>query len=533
MNQFDQLTTAVHNSNLRTVAPCTSCFTSRFTSRLTSHMCATAMLLMTAAIPAAPLHATTQSDAQVPIQPQRQEINDVRKIDEYRAMLRRRLSQLAKIQQLPEIANDQGAVAMLKSEYESIVQTLKSNPITLTRNDFLALELAIEQASTTYAAAFGDISTTDASELEALQKMRSELKQLRDRLLRLVEKTERQSLSNQIVDLETKLAQSPRSEFTVITVSVPPALFVSSSIFEASLPEGASENRAASRKESIGVDEVMSQVQKVLWALQSTVEITRSTFLPDISIAGPAWEVAEARDLLEAKMASIAERVNAVQARIFEQDQRKEIDRQRHLAFEARSCLISIEWKGGTLSELLQACGETRMNVVLVGGEATANAIIPSLTVQDVEPSVFFRALATTPLEDGRTLRVVVTEPAPTNQTSTNSSQPTLADVKATAAERSLPVITISLNGSDARGADDLSSPAASIGTDVYDISAYLKANPGSMEKINDAISTALELSGGIEEIRVRLHEPTGLLFVRGPITQRKAVSQVVQFFTR
>jgi hypothetical protein len=277
----------------------------------------------------------------------------------------------------------------------------------------------------------------------------------------------------------------------------------------------------------------MSQVQKVLWALQSTVEITRSTFLPDISIAGPAWEVAEARDLLEAKMASIAERVNAVQARIFEQDQGKEIDRQRHLAFEARSCLISIEWKGGTLSELLQACGETRMNVVLVGGEATANAIIPSLTVQDVEPSVFFRALATTPLEDGRTLRVVVTEPAPTNQTSTNSSQPTLADVKATAAERSLPVITISLNGSDARGADDLSSPAASIGTDVYDISAYLIANPGSMEKINEAITVALELSGGLSEIKLRLHEPTGLIFVRGPITHRKAVSQVLQMFAK
>jgi hypothetical protein len=422
---------------------------------------------------------------------------------------------------------------MLKSEYESIVQTLKSNPITLTRNDFLALELAIEQASTTYAAAFGDISTTDASELEALQKMRSELKQLRDRLLRLVEKTERQSLSNQIVDLETKLAQSPRSEFTVITVSVPPALFVSSSIFEASLPEGASENRAASRKESIGVDEVMSQVHKVLWALQSTVEITRSTFLPDISIAGPAWEVAEARDLLEAKMASIAERVNAVQARIFEQDQRKEIDRQRHLAFEARSCLISIEWKGGTLSELLQACGETRMNVVLVGGEATANAIIPSLTVQDVEPSVFFRALATTPLEDGRSLSVVITEPTPMKTGSEDGKQRALGEAEVAAAERALPIITIAIDSTESDHAGGGAVAAPSIGTDVYDISAYLIANPGSMEKINDAISTALELSGGIEEIRVRLHEPTGLLFVRGPITQRKAVSQVVQFFTR
>lgn len=533
MNQFDQLTTAVHNSNLRTVAPCTSCFTSRFTSRLTSHMCATAMLLMTAAIPAAPLHATTQSDAQVPIQPQRQEINDVRKIDEYRAMLRRRLSQLAKIQQLPEIANDQGAVAMLKSEYESIVQTLKSNPITLTRNDFLALELAIEQASTTYAAAFGDISTTDASELEALQKMRSELKQLRDRLLRLVEKTERQSLSNQIVDLETKLAQSPRSEFTVITVSVPPALFVSSSIFEASLPEGASENRAASRKESIGVDEVVSQVQKVLWALQSTAEITRSTFLPDISIAGPAWEVAEARDLLEAKMASIAERVNAVQARIFEQDQGKEIDRQRHLASEVESRLITIDWKGGTLAELLDTCRGTRMNVVLAGGVATANAIIPSLSVRDVEPSVFFRALATTPLEDGRSLSVEITEPTPMKTGSEDGKQRALGEAEVAAAERALPIITIAIYSTESDHAGGGAVAAPSIGTDVYDISAYLKANPGSMEKINDAISTALELSGGIEEIRVRLHEPTGLLFVRGPITQRKAVSQVVQFFTR
>jgi hypothetical protein len=173
------------------------------------------------------------------------------------------------------------------------------------------------------------------------------------------------------------------------------------------------------------------------------------------------------------------------------------------------------------------------MNVVLVGGEATANAIIPSLTVQDVEPSVFFRALATTPLEDGRSLSVVITEPTPMKTGSEDGKQRALGEAEVAAAERALPIITIAIDSTESDHAGGGAVAAPSIGTDVYDISAYLKANPGSMEKINDAISTALELSGGIEEIRVRLHEPTGLLFVRGPITQRKAVSQVVQFFTR
>jgi hypothetical protein len=173
------------------------------------------------------------------------------------------------------------------------------------------------------------------------------------------------------------------------------------------------------------------------------------------------------------------------------------------------------------------------MNVVLVGGESTTNAIISSLSVRDVEPSVFFRALATTPLEDGRSLSVVVTEPTPMKSGSEGGNQRALGEAEVAAAERALPIITISIDSTESDHAGGGAVAAPSIGTDVYDISAYLKANPGSMEKINDAISTALELSGGIEEIRVRLHEPTGLLFVRGPITQRKAVSQVVQFFTR
>jgi hypothetical protein len=512
-----------------------------------------AMFLIATAIPATTLLVTSQGNAQAPTQAKsqetidaqremlrnanalRQEVNDAQleMMRNASAVRRRRLSQISTILKLPEIANDPTSTTALKQEYDQILQSTQLQPAGANYEDYQNLCRIIEEAKATYTKAFESAPTVEVSDRKAFQRMRSELKPLRERAYRNLDNVERASVTKQIIDLETKLAQSPQCAYTVATVSIPPELLLPSSIFEANLPENASASRDSSRKEPTGIDEVMAQMAKVLFGLQSTVELTRSNFLPDIAIAGPAWEVAEARDLLGATMASIVERVNEVQARIFEQAQREEIDRQRHLASEVESRLITIDWKGGTLAQLLDACKGTRMNVVLVGGESTTNAIISSLSVRDVEPSVFFRALATTPLEDGRSLRVVVTEPTPMKSGSEGGNQRALGETEVAAAERALPIITIAIDSteSDHAGGDAVAAP--SIGTDVYDISAYLKANPGSMEKINDAISTALELSGGIEEIRVRLHEPTGLLFVRGPITQRKAVSQVVQFFTR
>jgi hypothetical protein len=545
MNDLDRYTRTQVNS--RTSAVGAAAF------HVHARMRSMAMFLIATAIPTTPLLVTSQSDAQTPTQVKsqetidaqremlrnanavRQEVNDAQleMMRNVSAVRRRRLSQISTILKLPEIANDPTSTTALKQEYDQILQSTQLQPAGPSYEDYQNLCRIIEEAKATYTKAFESAPTVEVSDREAFQRMRSELKPLRERAYRNLDNVERASVTKQIIDLETKLAQSPQCAYTVATVSIPPALLLPSSIFEASLPESARTRRDSSRQERTGIDEVMAQMEKVLYGLQSTVELKRSYFLPDIAIAGPAWEVAEARDLLEAKMTSIADRVNAVQARIFEQAQREEIDRQRHLAYEVQSRLITIDWKGGTLAELLDACKGMRMNVVLVGGEATANAIIPSLSVRDVEPSVFFRALATTPLEDGRWLSVVVTEPTPMKAGSEGGRQGALGEAEVAAAERALPIITISLDPVVAKDAGGGAVVAPSIGTDVYDISAYLKANPGSMEKINDAISAALELSGGIEEIRVRLHEPTGLLFVRGPITQRKAVSQVVQFFTR
>ena len=521
MNQFS------HVSHKLEFAPRSPAVSARLRSMAT--------LLVATAIPATSLLLTNTCEARVSMASPMQDTLDAKSVEEYRAMLRQRLSQLTTLRRLPEVTSDPSVSALMKSEFERILQLLKSNPLRCTSSEYDDLGRAIEEASTSYAKAFEDVQPADDAAVQALKQIREQLKQLRARYSHVALPTdERETLRSQIVELETKLAQSPLSAYTIVNVQIPNELFESSAIFhDLTSPTSRRGTLNTTRMPSTGIDEVMNQMARTLAGLQSMAEITRSNFLPDVSIAGPAWEVAEAKKLLETKADEIARRVSDVRREAFMNSQRETLDRQRHLASEVESRLITIDWKGGTLAELLNTCRGTRMNVVLAGGVATANAIIPSLSVRDVEPSVFFRALATTPLEDGRWLRVVVTEPTPMKSGSEGGNQRALGEAEVAAAERALPIITIAIDSTESDHAGGGAVAAPSIGTDVYDISAYLKANPGSMEKINDAISTALELSGGIEEIRVRLHEPTGLLFVRGPITQRKAVSQVVQFFTR
>ena len=196
-------------------------------------------------------------------------------------------------------------------------------------------------------------------------------------------------------------------------------------------------------------------------------------------------------------------------------------------ASDARAGLIRIEWPGGTLEEFVKAVQATSpkpwVNVVLLADDAASASVrpvrIPPMSVRDVAPTTLFRSLVYM---------------APTGcDILVNFTEDTTGD----AVIATEPIITI--RARRVVGAAEAAAEAARPSVAVIDLSVYLLSADGEnieggpakerLDRLMDAIGAALTLDDRpVVAAQLRIHAPTGLLFVKGDEVQVSLVNEVI-----
>ena len=196
-------------------------------------------------------------------------------------------------------------------------------------------------------------------------------------------------------------------------------------------------------------------------------------------------------------------------------------------ASEARAGLIRIEWPGGTLEEFVKAVQATSpkpwVNVVFVPDDAASASVrsvrIPPMSVRDVAPTTLFRSLVHM-APTGCEILVNVTE-----------------DTTDDAVIATEPIITI--RARRVVGAAEAAAKAAQPSVVVIDLSVYLLSADGediesgpakkALDRLMDAVGAALTLDDRpVVAAQLRIHAPTGLLFVKGDEGQVSLVNEVI-----
>ncbi|MFM7051191.1 MAG: hypothetical protein ACKOYN_03530, partial [Planctomycetota bacterium] len=153
-------------------------------------------------------------------------------------------------------------------------------------------------------------------------------------------------------------------------------------------------------------------------------------------------------------------------------------------------------------------------NVVL--GDATAAALaIPPLAVNLARPEVFFRSLQLLPLEGDARLIIDVVEPVA--ETVAETADPEKPG-DASAGEQSLPVIVIHRSA----------PPAPEMRQRVFELSAERTANMARVNALIQTIDFALRADGRAEQVKVRYHEPSKLLFVKAPGDSMALIEELI-----
>lgn len=224
-------------------------------------------------------------------------------------------------------------------------------------------------------------------------------------------------------------------------------------------------------------------------------------------IAGPQWQVEEAQSAMQAALPAFLQRIRELEELDANIRKSQQYGREKDLQLQLRRSTVNIDWEGGTLGALVKAVRSTvECNVVLAEPSVGALAI-PALSVNRVAPDVFFQSLQSIPLADGRQLAVTVI--APESKT---------ADGKSTSIE-TLPVIVI---------AERSDSRISSSDRRVFNLSGWSGADAAGIKKLIEAINFAMEANGQESQVKVRYHEPSKILFAKGPSDAVALINDIV-----
>lgn len=206
-------------------------------------------------------------------------------------------------------------------------------------------------------------------------------------------------------------------------------------------------------------------------------------------------------------------------------------------AVAARAGLIRLDWAGGTLQDFVKAVQATApqqpVNVVLLDDGAEGGSVtsvrIPPVSVRDVTPTVLFRSLVHL-APAGSELIVTVT--GDTAAAAGDAESGARDAGRATGA----PIITIRARRTV--GAAEAAAKAARPSVVVIDLSQYLdwegngiESGPAKerLDRLMDAVGAALTLDDRpVVDAELRIHGPTGLLFVKGDEGQVSLVNEVI-----
>ena len=261
------------------------------------------------------------------------------------------------------------------------------------------------------------------------------------------------------------------------------------------------------------------------------IEFTVSNNLSEVVVRGERWMVALAAEAMREEVEHVWNRVGVMDGERIA----LEVQERENKASEARAGLIRLDWAGGTLQDFVKAvqgmAPQQPVNVVLLDDDAAVNAVkIAPISVRDVTPTALFRSLVHLAPEGSQLIVTVTGDMA----AAAGDAEPGARDAgRATGA----PIITIRARRTV--GAAEAAAKAAQPSVVVIDLSVYLLSADGGnieggpakerLDRLMDAVGAALALDDRpVVAAQLRIHAPTGLLFVKGDEGQVSLVNEVI-----
>ena len=261
------------------------------------------------------------------------------------------------------------------------------------------------------------------------------------------------------------------------------------------------------------------------------IEFTVSNNLSEVVVRGERWMVALAAEAMREEVEHVWNRFQAMES----ERSVLEVQERENKASEARAGLIRLDWAGGTLQDFVKAvqgmAPQQPVNVVLLDDDAAVNAVkIAPISVRDVTPTALFRSLVHLAPEGSQLIVTVTGDMA----AAAGDAEPGARDAgRATGA----PIITIRARRTV--GAAEAAAKAAQPSVVVIDLSVYLLSADGGniegapakerLDRLMDAVGAALALDDRpVVAAQLRIHAPTGLLFVKGDEGQVSLVNEVI-----
>ena len=261
------------------------------------------------------------------------------------------------------------------------------------------------------------------------------------------------------------------------------------------------------------------------------IEFTVSNNLSEVVVRGERWMVALAAEAMREEVEHVWNRFQAMES----ERSVLEVQERENKASEARAGLIRLDWAGGTLQDFVKAvqgmAPQQPVNVVLLDDAAAVNAVkIAPISVRDVTPTALFRSLVHLAPEGSQLIVTVTGDMA----AAAGDAEPGARDAgRATGA----PIITIRARRTV--GAAEAAAKAAQPSVVVIDLYVYLLSADGEnieggpakerLDRLMDAVGAALTLDDRpVVAAQLRIHAPTGLLFVKGDEGQVSLVNEVI-----
>ena len=260
------------------------------------------------------------------------------------------------------------------------------------------------------------------------------------------------------------------------------------------------------------------------------IEFTVSNNLSEVVVRGERWMVALAAEAMREEVEHVWNRFQAMESERIA----LEVQERENKASEARAGLIRLDWAGGTLQDFVKAVqgmAPQPVNVVLLDDAAAVNAVkIAPISVRDVTPTALFRSLVHLAPEGSQLIVTVTGDMA----AAAGDAEPGARDAgRATGA----PIITIRARRTV--GAAEAAAKAAQPSVVVIDLYVYLMSADGDnieggpakerLDRLMDAVGAALTLDDRpVVAAQLRIHAPTGLLFVKGDEGQVSLVHEVI-----
>ena len=261
------------------------------------------------------------------------------------------------------------------------------------------------------------------------------------------------------------------------------------------------------------------------------IEFTVSNNLSEVVVRGERWMVALAAEAMREEVEHVWNRFQAMES----ERSVLEVQERENKASEARAGLIRLDWAGGTLQDFVKAvqgmAPQQPVNVVLLDDAAAVNAVkIAPISVRDVTPTALFRSLVHLAPEGSQLIVTVTGDMA----AAAGDAEPGARDAgRATGA----PIITIRARRTV--GAAEAAAKAAQPSVVVIDLYVYLLGDDGEnieggpakerLDRLMDAVGAALALDDRpVVAAQLRIHAPTGLLFVKGDEGQVSLVNEVI-----